>query len=81
MSPGMDTGRMWGRGVITTAGRGCQVFKVHGGDVARRRGAVARRSRGGVYGYYPVLMVLLYGYYPALSTPFSNFIKKVCKPL
>lgn len=72
---------MWGRGVITTAGRGGQVFKVHGGDVARRRGAVARWSRGGEHGYYPVLIVLLYGYYPALSTLFSNFIKKVCKPL
>lgn len=81
MSPGMDTGRWRGRGVITTAGRGCQVFKVHGVDVARRRGAVARWSRDGEHGYYPVLIVLLYGYYPALSTLFSKFIKKVCEPL
>ena len=33
--PGMDTGRGRGRGVSTTAGRGGQIFKVHGGDVAR----------------------------------------------
>ena len=33
--PGLDTGRGRGRGVNTTAGRGGQIFKVHGGDVAR----------------------------------------------